>query len=644
MDSKPVNLSAEPAPIAPGFWDHPRWNLVLTALILWQVWMTLTLFGTDRPWRHLFSDEPIVSGKHPLHLYHGFLGAHSFFETGSLCCYDPNFQAGYPKTPVFDGGSRPGELFLILTGGNYNPLAYKIGLALCCLAVPVLLALGARGAGLSRGATTLAALAGLFIWWGKPCTEALEAGELHLLIAAVASVAQVGMLIRFDRLPCLRSWLGLLLTGYLAWFAHPLFAALQLPLMLVYYLCAGPKHGVVWHAALLGSVAGAIASNSFWLIDWVNYWWVRKPAAVCAPLLSHRTLHTLWDAPLWGGALDRGLVVFLFAAAIVGVWIMNETQKRPAARLLGTAAAGGILLTLGSLCWQPVAQMGAAQLSVPAQFFAIIPAVHAVQVSGQMLARLLKSPMRVMVVSVGASLLGMALVWPEMLHLAKRCMGSQPLVLGLNADRLAIVRKLKEETDSDARILWEDRSDQASECWTALLPRLTDRAFVGGLDTDADTEHSYASFIDQILAGQTMTSLSDQDIDKFCKQYNIGWIVCWTPGAIERLRHFPGAHRVADFQDNGSGVLFALDRPHSFALLGHAELLHADCQRITLGNVVPENGKVILSLHYQKGMQVSPSRVQIERDIDAQDPINFVRLRIPDTGPVARVTVTWEQH
>jgi hypothetical protein len=58
---------------------------------------------------------------------------------------------------------------------------------------------------------------------------------------------------------------------------------------------------------------------------------------------------------------------------------------------------------------------------------------------------------------------------------------------------------------------------------------------------------------------------------------------------------------------------------------------------------VPKDGKVLLSLHHQKGMQVSPSRVQIESEIDPQDPIKFVRLSVPDLGPVARVTITWEQ-
>src|SRR5262245_65256251 len=126
------------------------WRLALPALVAWQAWLTLGLFGPD-PWRRLTSDEPIISGRHPLHLYHGFLGARAWCDRGSLSCYDPAFHAGYPKTPVFDAGSRPAELALALAGARYSPAAYKVGLVAFCAFVPLGLFLAARGAGLCRG-------------------------------------------------------------------------------------------------------------------------------------------------------------------------------------------------------------------------------------------------------------------------------------------------------------------------------------------------------------------------------------------------------------------------------------------------------------------------------------------------------------
>src|SRR5262245_25154557 len=131
---------------APGRWTGPLSVLALLGLVAGQGWMTLGLFGRDDPWTPCLDDRPVVSGRHPLHLYHGSLGAQSFFDRGTLCCFDPSFCAGYPKTPVFDGGSRPAELFLILGGGTYQPAAYKVGLAVCWLLVPVVLFATGRGA------------------------------------------------------------------------------------------------------------------------------------------------------------------------------------------------------------------------------------------------------------------------------------------------------------------------------------------------------------------------------------------------------------------------------------------------------------------------------------------------------------------
>ena len=110
VQSQSVDTGALTSPARQG--DSRVWYLVGLGLVAWQGWMTLTLFGPDHPWERLLDDQPVISGRHALHLYHGMLGAQSLRERGRLSCYDPAFQAGYPKTPIFDSGSRPAELFL----------------------------------------------------------------------------------------------------------------------------------------------------------------------------------------------------------------------------------------------------------------------------------------------------------------------------------------------------------------------------------------------------------------------------------------------------------------------------------------------------------------------------------------------------
>src|SRR5690349_12354042 len=101
--------------------------LILLVLVLWHAWMTLSLFGRDLSLETLLDDQPMLSGSHPLHQYHGYLGGSSLWHAGRDCCYDPSFQAGYPKTPLFDCGSRTAELCVFFNHGEYSAPAYKIG-------------------------------------------------------------------------------------------------------------------------------------------------------------------------------------------------------------------------------------------------------------------------------------------------------------------------------------------------------------------------------------------------------------------------------------------------------------------------------------------------------------------------------------
>src|SRR5439155_5463567 len=133
-----------------------------------QAGLALALFGPDRSWAALAGDQPVTSGRNPLHLYHGGLGSATFHARGATTCYGPSFQAGYPKTPVFDGGCRPAELFLAVSGGDYRPESYKAGLFVCLLLIPLAFVVSARGAGLPAGASVLAGAIGSVLGWTWP--------------------------------------------------------------------------------------------------------------------------------------------------------------------------------------------------------------------------------------------------------------------------------------------------------------------------------------------------------------------------------------------------------------------------------------------------------------------------------------------
>ena len=57
------------------------WSALVLGLVLGHGWKALQLFGADDPWQNLLDERPVLSGRHPLHLYHGYLGARSFHNT-----------------------------------------------------------------------------------------------------------------------------------------------------------------------------------------------------------------------------------------------------------------------------------------------------------------------------------------------------------------------------------------------------------------------------------------------------------------------------------------------------------------------------------------------------------------------------------
>ena len=139
-----------------------------------------------------------------------------------------------------------------------------------------------------------------------------------------------------------------------------------------------------------------------------------------------------------------------------------------------------------------------------------------------------------------------------------------------------------------------------------------------------------------------MRDWSDGELREYCERYNIGWVACWTPAALARFTAWPDAEAVAPLRNGTPGRLFVVKRQPRFALTGTARLVRADADQIVLTDVVPQDGVVILSLHYQTGLRASPARVEVERDLNSHDAIPFVRLRLAE--PAARVTITWDRR
>jgi hypothetical protein len=615
---------------AAGFRQRPWWLLAVALVIVGQAQLAVHLFGSAEG---IADARPLVGGRHPLHLYHGYLGAATFRDRCATACYDPDFQAGYPKTPVFDGGSRPAELFLTLAGGEYNPAAYKRGLFIVCALAPLAFVVAARGLGLSALGSCLAGVLGCVIWWAPPTRAMIDAGNLDLLLAGLMALAYTGALSRYAAEPGPMSWMLMAVVLMVGWYAHPVVWIGLLPIGAAYYVITAPRHGLAWHLGLIGSGVAGLAPNLWWLTDWLRFWWLRQPSADdFAPLPG---LGVVLGGPEdFTEMLGPGILGWaLLAAGVAGLVGMARAGLRTEAGLV--IAIGGLAALVARLgaTW-PTLQVVTADRAGPFAVTAL--AVPTAWLAARWAERATLGSL------AGWAACGLPLVFGWAPLTAGLGLNLDALPRGLTHEQEQLVAVLQQHTTAEARILLEEPdTTRPGWNWMALLPVLTDRVFLGGLDPAACVEHAFCGLRAGDLNGRPFDEWTPFERSEFCRRYNVGWVVCRTPAAVNWWTRDPSAKEVGRFREGGEVVLFELKRPRSYVLTGSATWERADRRKVVLTDVVPnEAGEVVLSLHFQPGVRVSPTVVFADGDKDLFDPIPMVKLRTP--GPVSRVTLTWE--
>jgi hypothetical protein len=387
-------------------------------------------------------------------------------------------------------------------------------------------------------------------------------------------------------------------------------------------------------------MAVAVGLNAFWLQDWLTFWYVRVPICAEEQAVPPGLCGAL-ASPVWGEGVGRALVAATAALGVVGTGLLYATDRRPAARALGMATVGLFALVAAGLRSHFLGRLGACQLLPAALLFASLPAAFALGwAAGRCRCWWRAAPW---VVFAAVPLLAWAAAPEASLRWAEGVSRPEPLSIGLGEERTALVARVKDATTDDARVLWEDRKGgRLAPRWTPLLPVLTGRSFVGGLDDGAGIEHGSCGLSDGVLAGRPLEEWTDGELADYFRRYNVGWVVCSdaTKERIARARQLSPPERLPEGR-----WLLRLDRKPSFALAGKAEWRGADVRGILLADLVPERvageeeGQVLLSLHYQAGMRVSPSRVRLEKAVDSHDNVPFVRLRMRE--PVGRVLISW---
>lgn len=611
-----------------GFRHRPLWLLAVAGLVAAQLGFAVQLFGPGG-WAAVTDDRPVLSGRHPLHQYHAGIGAGAIRESGTASAYDPHFQIGYPKTPVFDAPARIAEpVYLLLGKADYAPAAYKIALVVLCGVVPLVFAAAGRGFGIHAGGTVWAAAGGCLVWWSPPVRAVFDDGHLDLLAVGLAFVLFLGGMARYASRPGPSGWATMAAASVVGWYVHPVAWFGLLPAVAVFYLVSAPRHGLAWHLGAIAVPVIGLGVNLWWLADWAAFWWVR-----CEPTDGTPTdMSTVWNASEMLRVLAAAGWPAVVLAACGLVFMVRKERCGSAGGVLASVVVAVIAGRMGEVSNTDAKH---AVAGVPALL--VLPAAFA---ASEVFKRMKIGP--VIAIATVGGLLAAAYHPPTAEVMAPVVPLATPLVVGLDESQTEIVEALKTHTTADARILIHQTDDGGN--WMPLLAPLTNRHFIGGLDADTSLEHSAIELRNGQLAGRPFAEWSTADRAEYAQRYNVGWVLCRTAEAIAWWATDPTAKEVARFErPGGPVVLFELARTRSFILSGQATVERMDRGRIVLRDVVPdEQGKVRLSLHYQHELKTSPfPLVTTSAEKDPHDPIPFLTLDV--RTPLSRVTLGWKR-
>jgi hypothetical protein len=611
-----------------------------------HLWLTLQIFGPVEDSKLLTSD-PVLAGRHALHAWHGQLGAQAWKHHRAVTVYDPTFHAGYPKTPWFDADSKPAELFFLFGSPGTDSVPYKLGLAFSWLLLPAA-AYGAAGLlGLSHGIRCLSLGLQMTLVWSALGLDCLWAGDLAWMLGSAALTVALAMTTRLFTQPTIRFWLAGTACYWGVIFLQPLLLLLLVPALLAYYLRVGWQRSWSWQVSFGVMLLVALGGNFPWLAALLREWWILadQPVGEGSGLATARASWLeVWANDPSGSWLWAALTLGL------GTWGLHRLRRcLPTGSTRGwlvvwvfalALAAGGHLLD-GWLRFEPHRGL---YLAVT---LAVVPAAVALRHGVAWLAeRRIKEITSWSLVSLG--LAGLAMVTGgilitivfslpfDLIATSAWPLAWPRLPIGLPQEVQDLIAELRTHTTPAARILWEEEA--SAEAWSPLLPALTERHFIGGLSRRRVLEHQYLTLSDGQLAGKALFSWSNAELERIANLLNIGWVVAYSPATLARCANWPLAEPP---QPLAAGrKLIKLRRNPSYVLQGQARVVRFTANQLTLVDLEPDQGVILLSLHAHPLIRTTTSRVIWQQAAQVDDPVPLVRLLL--TGPMSRLTICWD--
>ena len=625
-----------------GRWLNEKISLRITGGIF--MIHTLALAFLFAPLDGLFNTQPIVEQDWGLHFHH-LASLDAFWRQDRMVWgYNPSFMAGYPSNTIQDLSIKFFEFVALgLSACVLAPIQwFKISAFLAMASVPWLTYFTARNFFITHEFKDLSAVVAAFLatvyWWNSLPREMFFYGMIGFPAASYLGVWGVSL---FYRLAAQSEKFGSLHLGWL------LFAAAILPLHVQSVITFLPpmvallliSRGFL-SSRLIGWIAGAAVSslviNAIWLMPALDHLADDVSTAIVdqLPLFASGNPFTfvldyLGPQGFWTfrpSFTEKGFRLALLLLGVLGIRRLMRSRDRTAGIILASALGGLFVVTyFGGLApfikpWQPL------RFKVPFDLFLVVAAAYSVSrwLSSR---RTASSALVPVLLACGAIAFFINLVQTE-------ATGKLRLRTQLNPQLVAIVDWIERAAPADARVLFEESGDETGFAYdgaylSSLLPHLTGRQLIGGPINLYNDRHHFAEFHSGKMFKKDVRTLSDEELKKYLRLYNIGAIVAFHPASIQRLQSIPGLATVE--QRIGPVHLMKVNQPLTWFVTGDGKV-KTGFNRLDLSDL--EGSEIVLKYHWIEGLTAAPA-TSVEPIIMADDPIPFIKL----THPPAKVTL-----
>ncbi|MBI5375530.1 MAG: hypothetical protein HZA77_08850 [Candidatus Schekmanbacteria bacterium] len=618
---------------------------ILFSIILIYIFHILSVAGF---YSHvnLKSGFPILNDDYTIHYAHVEPTKAFFRDSFSLWGYDPYFNSGEPRNTVFDADAKAAEIVCLIFSFASSALVYNIYVLSIYLLAPLIFLWSLYNFGLKGWGAVAGFLFGTCYWWSYPSFRFNLAGQFAFIFVSYLTLLILSLFYRYVRTGAYRYIMLCGLIGGIALCVHIL-APINIAVgAVVIYGLSFKKMSLKQHLGLFSCLVFILLVNSPWIIPFIRFYKMNNLSSI-GWFFGEKNPFLFIDAYLLGGGIHRYLrLAILFAA--VGGFVVWKKEKSP---LFYPLAINSIILFIyvffGSYSSLTFLQ-NPWRYEFEMNLFLLIPAsVYITSIFGNGIMMKQK-----IISSITCIFLLICLFPVNALHAMKILLPSHRNERIIKYDRLSLAGNngveysfeelphndippaafelidwIKNNTTNEGRIMLEDSCWQSRHAYwgshiPGMFPQLTGREFIGGPIPQYFMIHHYASFQEGFFCGKYLEKYNEEELMKKIDQYNIKWIICFTPYSRDYFSKFNDNIFLLDRVEKF--YIYEVDRKPDFFISGKGNV-KATYNHIKLSDL-PEGNDVIIKYHWLETLKTFPPRSVEMAPVD-DDPVGFIKIK-----------------